>query len=105
MTAPISTPRSSTSTCAAFGINRPSTTTRARTASPSTPSSRYEITVDDDYTVTMHLKRPFAEFLRMQNQSYGEPLMISPAAVKTNGNEGFAQHPIGTGRFKLVERK
>src|SRR4051812_42203565 len=35
------------------------------------------ISVVDDYTVTMQLKRPFAEFLRMQNQSYGEPLMIS----------------------------
>ena len=51
------------------------------------------ITVVDDYTVTMQLKRPFAEFLRMQNQSYGEPLMISPESVKTNGNEGFAQTP------------
>ncbi len=58
----------------------------------------------DQYTVEMKLKRPFAEFLRMQNQSYGEPLMISPEAVKQHGNEGFAQHPIGTGRFKLVER-
>ena len=64
-----------------------------------------EITVDDDYTVTMRLKRPFAEFLRMQNQSYGEPLMISPEAVRTHGNEGFAQNPVGTGRFRLEERK
>src|SRR3954451_10115767 len=64
-----------------------------------------EITVDDDYTVTMRLKRPFAEFLRMQNQSYGEPLMISPEAVKAHGNEGFAQNPVGTGRFRLGERK
>ena len=55
--------------------------------------------------MTMQLKRPFAEFLRMQNQSYGEPLMISPEAVQTHGNEGFAQNPVGTGRFKLVERK
>jgi peptide/nickel transport system substrate-binding protein len=59
----------------------------------------------DDYTVVMQLKTPFAEFLRMQNQSYGEPLMISPAAVEEFGNEGFAQNPIGTGRFRLVERK
>src|SRR5215217_2274159 len=62
------------------------------------------ITVVDDYTVEMKLSSPFAEFLRMQNQSYGEPLMISPTAVQTHGNEGFAQNPAGTGRFKLVER-
>ncbi|MFM9107183.1 MAG: ABC transporter substrate-binding protein [Chloroflexota bacterium] len=59
----------------------------------------------DDYTVVMKLKAPFAEFLRMQNQSYGEPLMISPTAVQDGGNEAFAQKAIGTGRFKLVERK
>lgn len=63
------------------------------------------IRVVDDYTVEMKLKTPFAEFLRMQNQSYGEPLMISPDAVKKYGNDGFAQHPAGTGRFKLLERK
>lgn len=62
------------------------------------------ITVVDDYTIELKLKTPFAEFLRMQNQSYGEPLMISPTAVQTYGNEGFAQNPAGTGRFKLVER-
>jgi peptide/nickel transport system substrate-binding protein len=63
------------------------------------------ITVVDDYTVEMKLKTPFAEFLRMQNQSYGEPLMISAEAVKKYGNDGFAQNPAGTGRFKLAERK
>jgi peptide/nickel transport system substrate-binding protein len=62
------------------------------------------ITIIDDYTIQLKLMRPFAEFLRMQNQSYGEPLMISPTAVQTHGNEGFAQNPVGTGRFKLVER-
>ncbi|HEY7032942.1 MAG TPA: ABC transporter substrate-binding protein [Thermomicrobiales bacterium] len=63
------------------------------------------ITVKDDYTVEMKLKTPFAEFLRMQNQSYGEPLMVSAEAVKKYGNDGFAQNPAGTGRFKLAERK
>ena len=63
------------------------------------------ITVVDDYTVEMTLKRPFAEFLRMQNQSYGEPLMISPTAVQQYGNEEYALHPTGTGRFMLEERK
>ena len=41
----------------------------------------------------------------MQNQSYGEPLMISPTAVQQYGNEEYALHPTGTGRFMLEERK
>ncbi len=59
----------------------------------------------DDSTVRMTLKQPFSDFLRMQNQSYGEPLMISPTQVKKVGNESFATAPIGTGRFKFLERK
>jgi peptide/nickel transport system substrate-binding protein len=59
----------------------------------------------DDFTVRMDLKYPFAEFLHMQNQSYGEVLMVSPEAVRTHGNEAFAHHPIGTGRFMLAERR
>jgi peptide/nickel transport system substrate-binding protein len=62
------------------------------------------VTVVDPTTVQVTLTAPNYEWLRQGLQSYGQPLMISPASVKRYGNDGVALHPIGTGPFKFVER-
>jgi peptide/nickel transport system substrate-binding protein len=57
----------------------------------------------DDYTLKLTFSKPYSEWERMSMQSWGEPLMISPTQVKKVGNEKFADSPMGTGPFKLVE--
>ncbi len=63
----------------------------------------YEVV--DENTFRIDLKQPNAEFLRrMAAGGSGAPRMVSPTAVKTYGNAGIEDHPIGTGPFKFVER-
>lgn len=62
------------------------------------------VDVLDPMTVRITLTAPNYEWLRQGLQSYGQPLMISPAAVKKYGNDGIALHPIGTGPFIFVSR-
>ncbi|MBN9510538.1 MAG: ABC transporter substrate-binding protein [Alphaproteobacteria bacterium] len=62
------------------------------------------VEVVDPMTVRVTLKAPNYQWLRIGLQSYGQPLMISPTAVKKYGNGGIALHPIGTGPFRFVER-
>ncbi len=57
----------------------------------------------NDYTLKLTFSKPYAEWERMGLQSWGEPLMVSPAQLKKVGNEKFADSPVGTGPFKLVE--
>ena len=59
----------------------------------------------DPMTVRVTLKAANYQWLRQGLQSYGQPLMVSPAAVKKYGNDGIALHPIGTGPFRFVERE
>jgi peptide/nickel transport system substrate-binding protein len=60
--------------------------------------------VVDPSTIRITLSKPFEPFLRIMCQSCGEPLMISPAAIKKYGNDGLADHPVGTGPFRFRER-
>jgi peptide/nickel transport system substrate-binding protein len=58
-----------------------------------------EITVDDDYQATFHLKRPQPSLLAMLASGYSPvyPCHVSPAQMRTN--------PIGTGPYRFVEFK
>ena len=38
-------------------------------------------------------------------QSYGQFLIMSPAAINKYGNDAMALHPVGTGPFKFVSRE
>ena len=62
------------------------------------------VEVVDPLTVKITLTAANYQWLRQGLQSYGQPLMISPASVKEFGNEGVAAHPVGTGPFRFVER-
>jgi peptide/nickel transport system substrate-binding protein len=62
------------------------------------------VDVVDPMTVRVTLKAPNYQWLRQGLQSYGQPLMVSPTAVRRYGNDGVALHPIGTGPFRFVQR-
>jgi peptide/nickel transport system substrate-binding protein len=58
-----------------------------------------EVTVNGDYEVTFHLKRPQASFLALLATGWSPvyPCHVPPAEMRL--------HPIGTGPFKFVEFK
>jgi peptide/nickel transport system substrate-binding protein len=63
----------------------------------------YEVV--DEYTFRVDLTQPNGEFLRrLSAGGSGAPRMVSPEAVKTFGNDGIENNPIGTGPFRFVER-
>ena len=58
-----------------------------------------DVTADNDYQATFHLKRPQPSFLAFLASGFTPvyPCHVSPAQMR--------QHPIGTGPFKFVEFK
>lgn len=64
-----------------------------------------KVNVLDDYTIQLIMNQPFTPFLRMLAQGgMGSGGIISPTALKKWGNDGYAEHPSGTGPFKFAER-
>lgn len=57
------------------------------------------VEVVDPHTVKLHLKQPDSSIILALSDRTG--MMVSPAAVKKYGKD-YAQHPVGTGPFKLV---
>lgn len=59
------------------------------------------VEVLDDYTVRMTLNEPNAAFLEFLG--YGAGRIVSPKAVRENGNASIIEKPVGTGPFRFVE--
>lgn len=64
-----------------------------------------KIEVVDPKSVKVTLKKPNFEWFQSGLQSYGQFLIISPAALKKYGNDDIALNPVGTGPFKFVSRE
>ena len=88
-TAPPSTPTRSSSPSTACEIPKAVPCKRV-----SRPYDRTEVV--DEFTVAIHLTRPFGPL--MANLSHSATAPISPTAAKKAGSE-FAQQPVGTGPF------
>ncbi len=58
------------------------------------------VAVEDNYTIVIKTKRPFAPFIK--NLGFPSGGMMSPKAIETYGKE-IGRHPVGTGKFKLRE--
>jgi peptide/nickel transport system substrate-binding protein len=59
----------------------------------------------DDHTYEFSFHRPYLGFPRLLAQSIGSPLIFSPQALRTYGNDGLSEHPTGTGPYRWVERE
>ena len=61
-----------------------------------------DITADDDYTVTITTKEPYAPLLASLTVPF---TAIVPKHAVEADEEAFTMHPIGTGAYKFVEWK
>ncbi len=60
-----------------------------------------EVEVVDEYTVNLHLDRPFAPLLAHLAHAFIG--MFSPTAVKALGPGGVVEEPVGTGPFRFAD--
>ncbi|GAA2898584.1 ABC transporter substrate-binding protein [Streptosporangium fragile] len=60
--------------------------------------------VVDDYTYSFEFSKPFLGFPRILAQAMSTLPIGSPAAWEKHGNDGFADHPSGTGPYTFVSR-
>ncbi|MCR8655960.1 ABC transporter substrate-binding protein [Paenibacillus endoradicis] len=64
-----------------------------------------EVKSIDTNTVSLTFNNPYPALLRLLAQgSGGSGLIASPEAIKTYGNDGYGEHPSGTGPYQLEER-
>ena len=63
---------------------------------------RYAKSVEkvDDYTVRVTTEKPNPLLMRIIAENWG---MVPPEYIRQVGEEGFLQHPVGTGPFKFVK--
>ncbi|MGO2658384.1 ABC transporter substrate-binding protein [Mycetocola reblochoni] len=61
--------------------------------------------VVDDHTFSYTFTDPFLAFPRYVAQGNYVQGVFSPAALEEYGNDGLADHPVGTGPYTFVERK
>jgi peptide/nickel transport system substrate-binding protein len=57
----------------------------------------------DPFTIQLTNRVPFPDFL-FQMAELGYAAFVSPIALQKWGNNDLAEHPVGTGPFRLVER-
>ncbi|MFF2482962.1 ABC transporter substrate-binding protein [Paenibacillus sp. NPDC058071] len=63
------------------------------------------VTSPDEHTVVFEFNTPYPAFLRLLAQgSGGSGLLASAEAIRKYGNDGYAEHPAGTGPYQLEER-
>lgn len=55
--------------------------------------------VIDQYTVRVNTKEPYA--LLLNTLAHGSGAIVSPTAIKKNGDDSMGQHPVGAGPYML----
>lgn len=64
------------------------------------------IEIKDDRTIVFHFKEPFLDFMDLYNGNVSGIGWIVPGKYYDKvGSDGFKQHPIGAGPFKLVSQE
>jgi peptide/nickel transport system substrate-binding protein len=56
--------------------------------------------VNNPYSITVNFSTPYPGFLEAASQAFLG--IVSPAAVKKEGNAGFGEHPVGSGPFEIT---